>query len=31
MDLSQIFNQTVTDGRTDKGNTICLVHIRDET
>ena len=28
MDLNQNFNQSVTDGRTDKGNTICHIHIR---
>ena len=31
MDLNQELNQIVTDERTDKGNTICLIHICDVT
>ena len=31
MDLNQELNKSVTDIRTDKGNTICRVHIRDGT
>ena len=27
MDLNQELNQSVTDGRTDKGNTLCHIHI----
>ena len=29
MDLNQELNKSVTDVRTDKGNTICYVHIRN--